>query len=62
VWGLSCYPEIKTVGYRFGECHTTCTLKTSFIDFEKEYEHPYTILLTVKLKVNMAVLSLYSPL
>ena len=25
-----------TVDNEFGECHTCCTLETSFVDFEKE--------------------------
>jgi hypothetical protein len=39
VWGLSGYPEIQTVGYRFREGHTLCTLNTSFVYFGKQYEH-----------------------
>jgi hypothetical protein len=39
VWGLSGYPEIQTVGYRFREGHTLFTLNTLFVDFGKQYEH-----------------------
>jgi hypothetical protein len=39
VWGLSGYPEVQTVGYRFREGHTLCTLNTSFVYFGKQYEH-----------------------
>ena len=38
-----CYLEMVTVehwvGNVFGECNAACTLKSYFVDFEKELEH-----------------------
>ena len=31
------------VGNMIGECHTPCTLNTSFIDFTKEYVHDVAV-------------------
>ena len=46
-WGLSADYDIESLGdlgsvcYMFRECHVPCMLKTSFVDFEKEFLNLY---------------------